>query len=395
MTIKHSKIGASSASRWMNCSGSVRLCENTVRRSSEYADEGTAAHALAEMCLTKAFAPTDRGGFYAQDAKDFIGQIIEGQPVTEDMAEAVNVYLNDVYSDYRPDDEQEFEVRFSLNALHTGLFGTADRVRYRPSTQTLRITDYKHGAGVPVEVDDNPQLLYYALGGALRMHNRGVRTIEIQIIQPRCPHGDGPIRTAVYSAIEVMDFAADLRDAAIRTEDPNAPLKAGKWCRWCAAAGFCPKLAKTAIEAATQEFGPGLAYEPGDLAEALERVPMIKQWIKSVDEFAYSEAQAGRIPPGWKIVEKRGTRKWRDDQQTIAALILAGMKTDQIFETPELRSVPSIEKIYGKKNMKELEELIVVESSGTTLAPLSDRRPAVAKATATEEFAAVDEGNAD
>lgn len=394
MTIKHSKIGASSASRWMNCPGSVRLCENTVRRSSEYADEGTAAHALAEMCLKKAFEIND-DQIRVEDAKSYIGQIVEGQPVTEDMAEAVNVYLNEVYSDYQPGDEQEFEVRFSLNELHTGLFGTADRVRYRPSTKTLRITDYKHGAGVPVEVDDNAQLLYYGLGGAFRMHNRGISKIEIQIIQPRCPHGDGPIRTVSYSAIEVMDFAADLKEAAIRTEDPNAPLKAGKWCRWCAAAGFCPKLAKQAVETATKEFGVGIEYDAGELSEALAKVPMIKQWIKSIDEFAYSEAQAGRIPPGFKIVEKRGTRKFRDDQQAIVGLKQAGLTDEQIFEPKELKSVPGIEKIYGKKNMKELEELIVVESSGTVLAPLSDRRPAVSKATAAEEFAAADEVNAD
>lgn len=390
MTIKHSKIGASSASRWMNCPGSVRLCENTARRSSEYADEGTAAHALAEMCLNKSFEIND-GNIRAQDAHNYLGQIVEGQPVTVDMADAVNVYLNEVYSDYKPGDEQEFEVRFSLNNLHTGLFGTADRVRYRPSTKTLRITDYKHGAGVPVEVEDNPQLLYYGLGGAFRMHNRGISKIEIQIVQPRCPHSDGAIRMVSYDAIDVMDFAADLKEAALRTEDPNAPLKPGKWCRWCAAAGFCPALTKQAIDTATTEFGAGIEYDPGELSEALAKVPMIKQWIKSIDEFAYGEAQAGRILPGWKIVEKRGTRKWRDDQQAIVGLKQAGLSEAQIYEKPELLSVPKIEKVVGKKHMKELEELIVVESSGTVLAPLSDRRPAVAKATAMEEFAAIDE----
>ncbi len=385
MTIKHSKIGASSASRWMKCPGSVRLCENTVRRSSEYADEGTAAHALAELC----FKNGDK------DATIHIGQIIEGQPVTLDMAEAVNVYLDEVYADFQPGDEQDFEVRFSLNEIHTGLFGTADRVRYRPSTATLRITDYKHGAGVPVEVEDNVQLMYYAIGGALRLHNRGIRTIEIQIVQPRCPHSDGPVRIWALDVVDLLEFAADLRDAALATEDPNAPLVPGDHCRWCAAAGFCPALAKKAIAAASREFGPGLEYEPGELSEAMERIPMIMQWAKSVMEFAYGEAQAGRIPPGYKIVEKRGSRKWRDDEKAIAELKALGVSEDKIFEPRELRSVPSIEKVYGKKNMKELEDLIVMESSGTTLAPLKDRRPAVAKATATDEFAAVDDENAE
>lgn len=385
MTIKHSKIGASSASRWMACPGSVRLCENTARRSSEYADEGTAAHALAELCFKNG----------DPDAMIHIGQIIEGQPVTLDMAEAVNVYLDEVASDTQPGDEQDFEVRFSLNEIHTGLFGTADRVRYRPDTATLRITDYKHGAGIPVEVEDNVQLMYYAIGGALRLHNRGIRTIEIQIVQPRCPHSDGPVRTWSLDVVDLLEFAADLRDAAIATENPNAPLVPGDHCRWCAAAGFCPAIAKKAIAAASQEFGPGLEYEPGELSEAMERIPMIMQWAKSVQGFAYSEAQAGRIPPGYKIVEKRGSRKWRDDQKAINELLALGVKEEMIYEPRELRSVPSIEKVYGKKNMKELEELIVMESSGTTLAPLKDRRPAVAKATASDEFASDDDESAE
>ena len=391
MTIKHSKIGASSASRWMNCPGSVRLCETTVRRASEYADEGTTAHALAEMCLAKTFNNLTGPIVEAYWADRHLGEIIEGQPVTEDMIDAVNVYLNEIYSDYHPDDEQEFEVRFSLNALHTGLFGTADRVRYRPSTQTLRISDYKHGAGVAVEVEDNPQVMYYAVGAGLRLHNRGVRWIEMQIIQPRLPHSDGQVRMWRIDAADLLDFAAKLKEAALATEDPHAPLKAGSWCRWCPAAGFCPQLNKQAIEAASQEFGAGLPYEPGELSEALERIPMVQQWLKSVSEFAYSEAQAGRIPPGFKLVEKRGSRKWRDNIQAIETLRTLGVPDEKIFETPQLKSVPQIEKVYGKKNMGELEDQIVIEVSGTALAPLSDRRPAVAKASAVEEFAATDE----
>lgn len=392
MTIKHSKIGASSAKRWMECPGSVRLCETTVRRSSEYADEGTAAHALAEMCLSRWQTQAAHPMIMADK---HLGEIVEGQPVTQDMIEAVNVYLTEIYNDTQPGDEQDFEVRFSLNTLHTGLFGTADRVRYRPSTSTLRVTDYKHGAGVPVEVEDNPQLMYYAIGAAMGHHNRGIKTVELQIVQPRCPHGDGPVRTWSIDIMDLIDFAADLKDAALRTEDLNAPLNPGDHCRWCPAAGFCPALSKKAIQLATKEFGPALAYEPGELSEAMERIPMIKQWVKSVEEFAYSEAMKGLIPPGWKLVEKRATRKWRDDQIAITELKAVGLKEADIFEPLSLKSVPNIEKIYGKKNMKDLEELIVAESSGTTLAPLKDRRPAVAKATATEEFAAVDDENAE
>lgn len=377
----------------MKCPGSVRLCENTARRSSEYADEGTAAHALAELCLKDAFK--NPGLFLEVMADSHLGEIVEGRPVTADMIEAVNVYLTEIYSDTQPGDEQEFEVRFSLNALHTGLFGTADRVRFRPSTQTLRITDYKHGAGVPVEVEANPQLMYYAIGGAMQLKDAGVRTIEIQIVQPRCPHSDGPIRTWSMDVVDLIEFAADLKDAAMRTEAENAPLVPGSHCRWCAAAGFCPAIKTQAIETAAREFDVGLEYDPGELSEALERVPMIKQWLKSVESFAYSEAAAGRIPPGYKIVEKRATRKWRDDIQATKDLISMNIEPDKFQEPAKLKSPAALEKAIGKKLMKDMEEHVVSESSGTALAPLKDRRPAVAKASVQEEFEAWDDESSD
>lgn len=373
---KHSKIGASGAKRWMTCPGSVRLCDGIANRTSEYAAEGQAAHALAEMCLKKEV--TDAGAFN--------GSSIEGFVINPEMSEAVNVYLDSCYSDQQEGDQCEIEVRFALSDLHTGLYGTADRVRYRPSTKTLRITDYKHGAGVPVEVEENPQLMYYALG-AIFASNLPVWDIELEIVQPRCPHPDGPVRIWKTDLVELLEFADKLREAALATEDPNAPLVTGDHCRWCPAAGFCPALAKKALLSAQQDFAPALPYEPGDLSEALEILPMVEQWVKSVRQFAYEEALAGRIPPGYKLVEKRATRKWRDDEKAINALIGEfGMKEEDVFEPRSLRSPAQIEEKYGKKNKGDLADLITSETSGTTLAPLTDRRPAVAKSTAADDF---------
>lgn len=382
MTLKHSKIGASSSKRWMACPGSVRLAEATNNRSSEYAAEGSAAHALAEKCLRANPIP---------GAETFIGTAIEGFIVTEEMAEAVNVYINACVDDSEPGDEAEIEVQFALNEIHPGLFGTADYVRYRPSTQNLLITDYKHGAGVPVEVEGNSQLLYYAIGAAWRLNNRGVKTITMRIIQPRCPHPDGPVRDWTVDINELIEFAEDLRTAALRTEDPNAPLIPGDHCRWCPAAGFCPALAKESLLQATKDFSDEIPYEPGELAEALEAVPRVKQWLKSIEQFAYDEAMAGRIPPGNKLVEKRSVRKWRDDKDAIVCLQAFGMPDEEIFEPAKLRSVAQIEERYGKKYKTELAGLIASESTGLVLVPLSDRRPAVAKSTAADDFGAAGE----
>jgi hypothetical protein len=376
---KHSKIGASGAKRWMTCPGSVRLCDGVANRTSEFAAEGTAAHALAEQCF-QLKVPTANG---------FIGTAIEGFIVNSDMAEAVNVYLKADLDDSQQGDEIEYEVKFQLSEIHTGLYGTADRVRYRPSDRSLRITDYKHGAGVPVEVDWNPQLLYYAIGAAWRLGNRGVSKVELEIVQPRCPHPGGPVRMWETDIIELIEFADDLKHAALATEKPDAPLIPGDHCRWCPAAGFCPALAKKALKSAQQDFSAELPYSPGDLAEALESVPMVRQWLKSIEQFALEEALAGRIPPGNKLVEKRATRKWRDDEKAATALLEEfGMSEDDVFEPRSLRSPAQIEEKYGKKNKGDLAELITSETSGVTLVPLSDRRSAVAKSTAADDFGA-------
>lgn len=382
MTIKHSKIGASSAKRWMACPGSVRLCEGLATgRSSEYAAEGTAAHAFAEMCLR----PWAEGKPLVSP-DNYLGQTVENFIVTPNMAEAVNVYVEASANDYQEGDEIEIEVRFDLSEVHTGLFGTADKIRYRESDASLKVSDYKHGAGVAVDVEWNEQLMYYALGAALRLGRRPLRTITLEIVQPRCPHPDGIVREWTIGVDVLIDFCEDLRQAAIRTEAPEALLNPGDHCRWCPASGFCPARRDLAQARAKMVFMDGVDYSGEDLASCLADLPSILQWAKAVNEFAYSEAVAGRIPPGYKLVQKPARRKWRDDEVTAEALKDFGMDDEDIYQPRELKTVPMIEKVYGKKNMKELEELIVMEPTGTTLVPLTDRRPAIARAEAREAF---------
>ena len=52
---KHALLSASSSKRWLNCTPSARLEEQFGDESggSAYAEEGTAAHALAEHKLKK------------------------------------------------------------------------------------------------------------------------------------------------------------------------------------------------------------------------------------------------------------------------------------------------------------------------------------------------------
>lgn len=364
--------------RWSACPGSVRLGSGVARKSSEYAAEGTAAHEIMEKVLTEGC-----------DADVFLGRelIVEGRAfvVDEEMVAAIQLYADAVRDVFDADqgDQLFVEHRFDLSHIYDGLYGTADTVIWKPKGKRLIVKDLKYGAGLAVEVKENPQLRYYALGALVDL-GLPARRVRIEIVQPRCPHPDGPIRHEEIDAIELMDFATDLIEYAKATEDPNAPLNPGDHCRFCPAAALCPALHGKAQEVAARVFADDKLYDPALLADTLTWLPVLEGWIKSVREFAYAEAEDGRSPPGWKLVEKRATRKWRDEAATVTWLRSNSVDEDS-FMVSKLASPAAVEKLLPKDQRGALEELCVKESSGHSLAPVSDKRPA-AKESATDAF---------
>lgn len=381
----HSKLGASSAHRWMACPGSVRLSVGLESRSSIYAAEGSAAHALAAKCLENGNDAGVYGGTWEHDGHT--GEI------TEDMTDAVQVYLDAVREDSIEAGESPYrlvEHKFHLKDVHPDLYGTADCVQVWPTLRLMRVYDYKHGAGVAVDVDANPQLLYYALG-ALLSYKKPVSEVELVVVQPRCDHPDGRVRRWRIKAVDLLAFEADLLDAVKRTEDPAAPLVLGEHCHWCPAAAICPEAKRRAQEAARMEFSNDVPYDPAALAETLKLLPAIEGWAKTVREFAYGEAQHGRTPPGFKLVDKRPTRKWKvDDGVVETELSKIGLGKDDIYAPREVKSPAQIEKVIGKgkKNADKLEvvgTLCTLVSSGTKLVPESEPGEPV-KRSAQEDF---------
>lgn len=373
---KHSKIGASSMYRWSACPGSVRLCEGIESKSSVHAAEGNVAHDVAEDLLLG--CPSPVVGEVAKEAGHDIA-------ITAEMLEAVSIYVAFVRGLVGPGDVLHIERSFDLSAIHPGCFGTADCVIWKPKEKRLIVVDYKHGAGIPVEAAGNPQLRYYGLGALLET-KYPAETVELVIVQPRCEYAGGAIRSEVIDAIDLLDFAADLKDYALATEKPDAPLVPGDHCRFCPAAPTCSALRDKAQEVAKLEFSFDLSYDPQKLKLALDSREVIKAWLKALDEFAYAEAEAGRMPPGYKLVAKRPTRKWRSEGEVVQRLQEVGIQQAVMFETPALKSPAQLEKVVDKKL---LADMIISESSGHTLVPESDKRPPV-KVGAKEEFGVVD-----
>lgn len=348
--------------RWSACPGSVRLSEGIASTSSVYAEEGTKAHELASLLL--------------------LGEKVDIPD--EEMADAIDVYVTDMLNRAKGN-KLHVEHRFDLSKVHPGCFGTADCVIWDAKRRHLIVADFKYGAGIPVEVKDNKQLRFYGLGALVDL-GYPARTVELVVIQPRCYHPEGPVRSETIDAIDMLDFKVDLIQFAKATEDPNAALKSGEHCKFCPAAGVCPLLHEQALAAAKTVFSPAASYDPAKLADALRLAPVLKAWASSVTEFAYAEAEQGRCPPGYKLVAKRANRKWRDEPAAIQALTKAGLGEPELYGEPSLKSPAAIEKHLGKKEFVAVAgDLVVSESSGHTLAPLDDKRPPV-KPTAQDAF---------
>lgn len=372
---EHSPLGASSAHRWTACPGSVALSAGIPRRSSSYAAEGSAAHYVAWQCL-----------YRNTDAWSWIGRVLNFDgyeiTITREMAKAVQTYLD--YIGATPKDDMRIEALFKLSKIDDRLWGTSDAVLWQAEDRRLIVVDYKHGAGVRVRAEGNVQLSYYALG-ALMQHGYPALTVRTVIVQPNIDWGDGePIRSEEFDALELLDFAADLREAVRRVDERPNEYTPGDHCQFCPGQAICPALTAKAKELAVQDFTPA-AYSSEQLGQILDWLPRLDKWASAVREFAYNECVAGRTVPGYKLVDKRGTRVWADEQKAVTAMLAAGLKDDDMYEQ-KLCSPAQAEKMLGKKGFLPVSGHVVMHSSGTALVPESDKRPAVNSAA--EDFKA-------
>ena len=391
--LAHSPIGASGMYRWGECPGSVRLSEGIKSISSVYADEGTKAHDyLARLLLRQihtSAVPKEDG---MRDAVLYAYEVVRSQ-----LTRKVN----------EPENRLWVEHSFDLSHIHPGCHGTADIVIYKPLIKTLIVSDYKHGQGILVEVHDqkrdvpNPQLMYYALGALTTLEEIGaVDVVRLQVIQPRCEHPSGKyVRSWDTTPMELFDFAADLQEAAKATEDPNAPLVPGEHCRFCPAAAICPALHDKAHHLASKEFGVivkkgevnlKIPETKAQLSKALKWLPTLQSWIKSVNEYSYAEAMRGNIPTGFKLVEKRASRKWVHESQTALFLKQSGFKDSDVFEPKKMRSPAQLEKILSLNKLEKAqlsENHVIKKSSGLKLVSETEKGESISpQALAAKEF---------
>lgn len=382
----HAVLSASSAHRWLKCPGSVRLSIGVVSPPSEYAEEGTAAHQLAEWCLTEGC-----------DTKAKIGKTIRrcaatGKmlAVTAEMADHVQVYVDNVRATSKalPGSKTFIEQKFKL-WITDGMFGTNDACTFQPFGKMV-VHDLKYGAGVSVDVEKNDQLMYYGLGAIGKDNPHAVEEVELVITQPRCPIGT-PIKRWSTTPEELYQWANDVLAPGAKlalTED--APLHPGDHCQFCPAKSFCPAIRDKALESAKLAFGPGAVPSKKDvvlpppkalsmdhLEQVVEVAELIGTWTAAVKEELFNRLKGGVMSEKFKLVEGRATRKWADETAVIEAL----KPLVDVWETT-LLSPAGMERRMKDANLKPKEiaallEPLVSVSRGVSVVPVSDKRPAL------------------
>lgn len=361
---EHSPLGGSGAPRWMVCPGSVQLGYGIEDEESEFAALGTAAHALAETCLVE---NTDAWARIGQEF--FSGNLT----VDKDMADAVQVYLNAV-REHSDRNQYNFHVEheFYCPDLHKYFWGKADAVYIDEST--LHVWDYKHGAGIVVDIRHNAQLMYYACGvlEGFDLWNE-ISLVVMHVAQPRGFHFDGPLREwSMY--VPDLEFWLDhnLLPAMDRALVSNETAS-GEHCRFCPARGrACPQIIKDyeELEMLLKTKKSAKELTNTQVGRFLDILDVAKIAGKSHNETAFARLSAGKEIPGRKLGKARANRDWKDEAE--AALKKKFGK--KAYTEIELKSPNKIEELPEGK--KYTSRYAFKPDKSMTVLKVSDPRPA-------------------
>lgn len=380
----HARLSSSSAHRWIPCPGSIKLGEHFPASSSIYADEGTLAHEAAEQLITTGKVTTA----HKKLIKNFYEEHPELGGSVEEMLRTLEPYVDFVKEEYseqlKIDEATQLmtEQRVDLRTWIPESFGTSDVVIIRKGR--LHIIDLKYGKGVPVFAEENPQLRLYALG-SLDMLDMlyEVDEVVMTIYQPRLDN----VSTDKLPAAELYAWADEVvKPAAALALSDNAPTCAGEWCQFCPARSTCRTRANHYTDMA--DYMKRMTLSNEEIAELLEKVDGLVKWAEDLKDGALTKALEGEEFPGWKVVEGRSNRKYSGTEEEIVRQAEgAGFDPALLYEK-KLLTITNMEKLMGKKTFAEVLGAYVEKPQGKpTLAPESDKRPALTNTSAADDFA--------
>lgn len=364
---KHAFLAASASERWLHCPPSAKLCAQEDDQGSEYARQGSDAHALCEHLLLKALGretrdPTEDLTYYdaeMQEAAEAYAAFVMSQ-----VAEAKTLCPDPLIC-------VEQTVDFSKWVQHG--FGTADALIV--ADDTLYITDMKYGVGCLVSADGedgtgNSQLKCYALGALDTFGDLyDIKRIRLTIFQPRRENID----TFELTKAALLQWADDvLAPIAKLAYEGKGDFEAGDHCQFCKVKATCRKRAEYAMELARYEFAEGPTLEPDEIAEILPQIDTLVAWADDIKKYALNQALAGVKFPGFKLVEGRSNRKYADEAAVARVVSEAGYDP---WEQKLAGITEMTRRLGGKKNFEELLKGLLIKPEGKpVLVPKDDDR---------------------
>lgn len=390
MPDKHAILSPSAAHRWLHCTPAPRVEAEFPETTSEYAEEGRLAHSVCELAAKKKFTVMNNRTYNSRLKK------LKADPKWDDeMLSTAATYVEHLTEHAMRFEHAPYvalEVQVDITDYAPEAFGTCDCVMI--GGDELIITDYKHGKGVPVSAQDNPQMLLYALG-ALKLYRpiygNMIRRVSTYIDQPRLGSYDG----ASMTVEELLAWGESIKPKAAAAFMGTGEFAPGEWCRFCRAKAKCRARANqnTALEDFkdciplgrsipmqaeydTTGFKPSNCLTDEEIGALLVRAEGLVAWYNDLKEYALAACLNGKTIPGWKAVEGRSTRAWTDQDAALEALMAGGVEEAIIYDRVP-KTLAQLEKVIGKQRFGELVGGMITKSPGKpALAAESDKRPA-------------------
>lgn len=378
----HAICSASASKRWSTCTPSARLEERYKQlfgeETSPYAEEGTLAHAVAELKLLRLKGRLgDADGVTESEFKERMDLLCEGGAVGREMHNATDLYRDIIEEKLMtaratcPDAMLLVEQRLDFSQWVPEGFGTGDAVIL--SDDMLEVCDLKYGKGVPVSALDNPQARLYGAGAYAAFSDLySFSRVRNTIIQPRLDS----VSEETLPLSQLLDWCETyIKPRAAMAYAGEGEFKAGDHCRFCAARALCRARALEAMSVMEHEglTAPALIAD-SEIPEILKVADIAQAWLKDIQSYALKSALQGVQYRGYKLVSgRKPARKWCDEAKVKQKL--ACLNEDQYLET-KLKTPAQIEKLLGKKDFSELLADLTMQSEGApTLVPMSDNRP--------------------
>ena len=379
----HAVLSASGASRWLACTPSARLEEQFPDSTSEYAKEGTLAHEVCELKVRKNLIELMSTRTYNTKLKKLKENEL-WQDEMDKFTDAYLEYIQELVHSYSCSPAVMVEKKVDFSQYVPEGFGTADCIVIAEGT--MHIIDFKYGKGVAVSAENNSQMKLYALGAYLEYSMLyPIEKIKMAIVQPRLENEAS--ESEIFVA-ELMDWAENVvKPLAEKAYKGEGTYIAGNHCRFCRAKATCRERARMNLEASKFEMKAGALLSDTEVGEALKMAQDLAKWAEDLKEYALTESLKGKIISGWKAVEGRSVRAFKDTDLAIKTIIDSGIEEALLYERKQL-TLAQIEKLLGAKQFKELVGELVEKAPGKpTLVLETDKREKIVnRITAEEDF---------